>query len=145
MLVSLSNRDISNGMVLAQEFLKRGLPVSLSYAIGMTIRKLRGITEQMAEERQRIVEAFTAKDSEGKRILSDTGDGSLTDTLGFAEAIEGLMKEENDVDVHVITLKTLEALKDQDSKPIRPSSEEMEGLLLLQMLDSGDEKDETEE
>ena len=142
MLVTLSNRDISNGMALVQEFLKRGLPVPLSYAIGMTIRKLRGITEIMTEERQRIVDRFTEKDSKGERILSDTGEVSLTDALGFAVAIEGLMKEDNEVDVHVITLKTIEALKGQDNKPIRPSSEEMEGLLLLQMLDSGE--DETE-
>ena len=138
MLVTLSNRDISNGMVLVQEFLKRGLPVPLSYAIGMTIRKLRGITETMAEERQRLVDRFTAKDSEGNRILSDTGDGTLTDTLGFAAEIESLMKQENEVDVYVITLKKLEALKSRDNKPIQPSSEEMEGLLLLQMLDSGE-------
>ncbi len=150
MRVVLSNRDVSNGLVLVQAFLKRGMPVPLSYAMGVTVRRLKEVTEEMVEERQRIVTAHQTLDSKGERVLDDDGNVVLSDPLKFSEEIETLLKQTNEVDVHQITLDRLEKLKGRDNKVIMPSPEEMEGLLLLKIVsdddgapaDAGDESSE---
>ena len=144
MKVTLSNRDISNGLVLVQEFLKRGLPVPLSYAMGMTIRNLKSVAEGMAEERQRIVTEHQKTDAEGNRVLTETGDVvvALADPFGFAKEIETLLKQTNDVDVHQISLEKLKELKGRDNKVITPSTEEMEGLILLRIISETNDGEE---
>ena len=140
MNVTLKNRDVSNGLVLVKEFLRRGLPVPLSYAMGVTVRKLKAVTESMVEERQRIVITHQKMDVEGNPVLTEGGDVTLASPLKFAEDIESLMKQENEVDVHQISLKKLGELKGRDGKAIEPSTEEMEGLLLLHMISEPEEE-----
>ncbi len=142
MQVILSNQDVSEGLILLQEFKKRGLPVALSYAMAKTVRKLKGLAEVISEERQRIVKEHQKVNSKGERILTEEGDVQLDDPLAFAEDIKSLFEEENEVDVHSISLSTIEGLKDREGKGITPSTDEMEGLLLLQMLVNDDDSED---
>ncbi len=146
MQVTLSNRDVLDGLILLQAFKERALPVALSYAMAKTVRKLKGLAEVISEERQRIVKEHQKVNSKGERILTEEGDVQLDDPLAFAEDIKSLFEEENEVDVHSISLSVLEGLKDVKGKSITPSTDEMEGLLLLQMLvDDSDSKDDSGE
>jgi len=148
MNVTLRNREIDRGLVLIKAFTQRGLPIKVSFAIGKTSRRLRGIQEVMQEERKKLIEKHQATDGEGKRIEDkETGGIKLNSTLDFSDDFDELMKQETEVDVYQLKYEELEKMKDKDGQKMLVTSEEMEGLLLLQMLlePEEEEKDKEEE
>ena len=49
MEVILKNREVDQGLILITEFVKRGLPVKLSFAIAKTTRRLKEVIEVIEE------------------------------------------------------------------------------------------------
>jgi len=145
MKVTLKNREIDQGLVLVSVFVKRELPVKLSFAIAKTIRKLKGIVEVITEERRKLVKKHQLTDVEGKAVADEGGNIQFADLAAFADDFNELMKQENEVDVHQIDYEKLTKMKDKDGKFIHPSPEELEGLLLLQMIAETEEEKEEEE
>ena len=145
MEVTLKNRDVDQGLVLVSEFVKRGLPVKLSFAIAKTIRKLKEVVEIIEEERRKLVKEHQLLDVDGKRVLDENDNIQFSDPVAFGDDFRELMRQENTVDVHQIDYDKLTKMKDKDGKFIRPSTEEMEGLLLLQMIKEPEEEKEEEE
>ena len=144
MKVTLKNNEIDRGLNLLTLFVKRGLTVKVSFAIGKTCRKLREVVDTMNEERKRLLEKHQATDSDGKRIEEKKGGIKLVSNLDFSDDFQELMKQETEVDVHQFKLEELEKMKDDEGKKMLISSEEMEGLILLQMIVEED-KDEEED
>ncbi|KKK95103.1 hypothetical protein LCGC14_2676160 [marine sediment metagenome] len=145
MEVTLKNRDIDQGLVLVTDFVKRGLPVKLSFAIAKTTRRLKEVIEVVTDERKKLIEKHQLLDVDGKRTLDEAGNIQFSDPVAFADDFRELMKQENTVDVHQVDYEKLTKMKDMDGKFIRPSPEEMEGLLLLQMIKEPEEDKEEEE
>ena len=145
MEVTLKNRDVDQGLVLVSEFVKRGLPVKLSFAIAKTIRKLKEVVEIIEEERRKLVNDHQLLDVDGKRVLDENDNIQFSDPVAFADDFRELMRQENTVDVHQIDYDKLTKMKDKDGKFIHPSTEEMEGLLLLQMIKEPEDKEEKDE
>lgn len=143
MIVILKNRDINVGLILLQEFMQRELPISLSYAMAKTIRKIKGFAETIGEERQKLVVKHQQIDADDRPIHTDDG-VKLEDPTAFISDVEELMNQTNEVDVYQIKLSKLLELKDGKGKVIRPSIQEIDGLLLLSMIDE-DKEEEPEE
>ena len=139
MNVTLKNKEIDDGLILIQPFIDRGLPVKVSFAIGKTLRKLKGVIELMTDERKKLVEKHQMLDDDGKRIEEDGGI-KLKSAADFSDDFNELMKAESEVDVHQIDLEELDKMKDRDGKKLLPTPSEMEGLLLLQMIKEKEEK-----
>lgn len=135
--VTLSNRDITNGLELVTEFKKRRLPVPLSYAMAVTIRRFKTIVQTMFKERLNIISEHALRDSDGKQL------DEVKDQVAFNADIDSLLEQTNEVDVHQITLDRLQSLKGHDGKAIELSIDEQEGLILLSMIiDDGEEPSE---
>ncbi|KKK82431.1 hypothetical protein LCGC14_2803450, partial [marine sediment metagenome] len=134
MIVILKNRDINVGLILLQEFMQRELPISLSYAMAKTIRKMKRFAELIEEKRQKLVVKHQQFDADDSPIRTDNGDIKLEDPTAFISDIEKLMNQTNEVDVYQIKLSKLLGLKDGKGKVIRPSIQEIDGLLLLSMI-----------
>lgn len=143
MEVTLKNHDIDQGLALVTDFVKRGLPVKLSFAIAKTTRRLKEVIEVVTDERRKLIEKHQLLDVDGKRTLDEAGNILFSDPAAFGDDFRELMKQESKVDVHQIDYEKLCKMKDVDGKFIRPSPLEMEGLLLLQMIK--EPKEETEE
>ena len=144
MEVTLKNKEIDQGLVLVREFVKKSLPVKLSFAVAKTMRKLKGIVEVISEQRQNLIEKHQLTDVEGKVISDEAGNIQFDDPAAFAKDFTELMKQENKVDVHQIDYDKLVKMKDADGKTIQPSPEELEGLLLLQMVNEPEDEEEEE-
>ena len=143
--VKLKNREVDQGLALVAAFTKRGLPVKLSFAIAKTIRKLKEVVEVIEEERRKLVEKHQLTDVDGKRVLDENDNIQFSDPVAFGDDFRELMRQENKVDVHQIDYDKLTKMKDKDGKFIHPSTEEMEGLLLLQMIKEPEDKEEKDE
>ena len=142
MEVTLKNRDVDQGLILITEFVKRGLPVKLSFAIAKTTRRLKEVIEVIEEERRKLVENHQLLDVDGKRTLDEDGNIQFSDPAAFGDDFRELMRQENTVDVHQIDYDKLTKMKEKDGKVIRPSPQELEGLLVLQMIKEPEEEKE---
>ncbi len=145
MNVTLKNREIDQGLVLVSVFVKRELPVKLSFAIAKTIRKLKEVVEVITEERRKLVKKHQLTDVEGKTVADENGNIQFADPPAFADDFNELMKQESEVDVHQVDYEKLTKMKDRDGRIIQPSPEELEGLLLLQMVTEPKEEEKEEE
>lgn len=145
MYVKLKNREIDSGLVLIKPFAQRGLSVKVSFSVAKTLRRLKDVIEIIQEERKKLIEKHQSTDNDGNRIENEDGSIKLISTAGFSDDYNELMKQETEIDVHQIKFEELEKMKDKDGKKLQPSPEELEGLLLLQMIEDEDEEEQGEE
>jgi len=145
MNVTLKNRDIDRGLILLGPFVKRGLPVKLSFAIAKTTRRLKEVIDIIIDERKKLVKKHQLTDVEGNSVVDEAGNIQFARPSEFSDDFDELMKQENTVDVHQIDYEKLTKMKDVDGKIIQPSPEELEGLILLQMIVETEEEKEGEE
>ena len=144
MNVTLKNRDVDRGLTLLTPFVKRGLPVKLSFAIAKTTRRLKEVIDIIIDERKKLVKKHQLTDVEGNSVVDENGNVQLARPSEFSDDFDELMKQENTVDVHQIDYEKLTKMKDVDGKIIQPSPEELEGLILLQMIAEPKEEGEEE-
>jgi len=139
MEVTLKNRDIDQGLTLITDFVKRGLPVKLSFAIAKTTRRLKEVLEVVSDERRVLVEKHQLTDVDGKRSLDEDGNIQFSDPATFADEFRELMNQETSVDVHQIDYEKLVKMKDMDGKFIRPLQ------MIAEPKEEKEEKGEEEE
>ncbi|KKK76742.1 hypothetical protein LCGC14_2860560, partial [marine sediment metagenome] len=137
--------DVDRGLTLLGPFVKRGLPVKLSFAIAKTTRRLKEVIDIIIDERKKLVKKHQLTDVEGNTILDENGNVRLSSPNDFTNDFDELMKQETDVDVYQIDYESLIKMKDKDGKTIQTSPEEMEGLLLLKMVRELEPEKEEEE
>ena len=109
--MKLKNRDIVNFINGCAVLRAKKLPVKIGYAINRNIIILSEAAEAYNVAREKIIEEYTEKDSEGKPIVKDNS-YVFKDTQRFNKDLEELLGIDTEVNLHTISEKDIEKCDD---------------------------------
>jgi hypothetical protein len=108
--MKLSNEKILNDSAKLSEISKKELPVKVSYAIAKNIAKLEAELKIYNVEREKLIEKYSQKDSEGKTIIGENNQvGIQKEYLAeWNKDIQELLAIENEVAIHTFPIEALD-------------------------------------
>ena len=109
--MKLKNRDIVNFINGCAVLRAKKLPVKIGYAINRNIIILSEAAEAYNVAREKIIEEYTEKDSEGKPVVKDNS-YVFKDTQRFNKDLEELLGIDTEVNLHTISEKDIEKCDD---------------------------------
>lgn len=109
--MKLKNRDIVNFINGCAVLRAKKLPVKIGYAINRNIIILSEAAEAYNVAREKIIEEYTEKDSEGKPVVKDNS-YVFKDIQRFNKDLEELLGIDTEVNLHTISEKDIEKCDD---------------------------------
>jgi len=108
--MKLSNERILNDSSKLSEISKKELPVKASYAIAKNIAKLEAELKIYNKEREKLIEKYSQKDSEGKTIVGENNQVGLQKEClaDWSKDIQELLAIENEVNIHTFLIGVLD-------------------------------------
>jgi len=107
--MKLSNETIVNSANALSQLSVMELPVKVSYAIAKNINKIEKELKVYNAERQKLIQKYAVKDTDGKPKIDENGTMNIQEGLleNWNEDTKELSAIENEIDIHLIKLDDL--------------------------------------
>lgn len=108
--MKLSNERILNDAPILAQISQKQLPLKASYAIAKNIAKIESELKIYNKEREKLIEKYSEKDSEGKIAINENGHVKLKEEYinDWNRDIKELLAIENDISIHKFPISVLE-------------------------------------
>lgn len=107
--MKLSNETIVNSADALSQLSVMELPVKVSYAIAKNINKIEKELKVYNAERQKLIQKYAIKDTDGKPKIDENGTMNIQEELleDWNKDTKELSSIENKIDIHLIKLDDL--------------------------------------
>ncbi|QLY78034.1 hypothetical protein [Clostridium intestinale] len=107
--MKLSNEIIVNSADALSQLSVMELPVKVSYAIAKNINKIEKELKVYNAERQKLIQKYAVKDTDGKPKIDENGTMNIQEELleDWNKDTKELSTIENEIDIHLIKLDDL--------------------------------------
>ena len=107
--MKLSNETIVNSAYALSQLSLMELPVKVSYAIAKNINKIEKELKVYNAERQKLIQKYAIKDTDGKPKVDENGTMNIQEELleDWNKDTKELSAIENEIDMHLIKLDDL--------------------------------------
>ncbi|WP_286904271.1 hypothetical protein [Clostridium sp. UBA1652] len=107
--MKLSNEIIVNSANALSQLSVMELPVKVSYAIAKNINKIEKELKVYNAERQKLIQKYAVKDTDGKPKIDENGTMNIQEELleDWNKDTKELSSIENKIDIHLIKLDDL--------------------------------------
>ena len=107
--MKLSNETIVNSADALSKLSLMELPVKVSYAIAKNINKIEKELKVYNAERQKLIQKYAVKDTDGKPKIDENGTMNIQEGLleDWNKDTKELSAIENEIDIHLIKLDDL--------------------------------------
>ncbi|MPM33360.1 hypothetical protein SDC9_79933 [bioreactor metagenome] len=107
--MKLSNEKLANSINVLTKLTNMELPIKFSYALSKNITKIDRELEVYNKERAKLIDKYGEKDEEGKLKTKEDGTINITDVENWNKDLKELLEIENEIDIHVIDLDSVNA------------------------------------
>lgn len=107
--MKLSNEKLANSINVLSKLTNMELPIKFSYALSKNITKIDRELEVYNKERAKLIDKYGEKDEEGKLKTKEDGTINITDVENWNKDLKELLEIENEIDIHVIDLDSVNA------------------------------------
>lgn len=107
--MKLSNERLVNSVSGLSKIATKNLPVKVSYAIAKNIAKIESIIAIYDKERQKLIDKYSVKDSEGKTVVGENNQITIQNEFldNWNSDINELKAIENEIDIHKFSIADL--------------------------------------
>lgn len=109
--MKITNNQMVNSIPNLKTLSQKQLPIQVSYKIAKNIRNIEQELVIYERERQKLVDRYAEKDTEGKPKVNDNGNYVIKDKLNWNKDILELLNFETDVEIEKIDIKELDGVE----------------------------------
>lgn len=109
--MKITNNQMVNSIPNLKTLSQKQLPIQVSYKIAKNIRNIEQDLAIYERERQKLVDRYAEKDTEGKPKVNDNGNYVIKDKLNWNKDILELLNFETDVEIEKIDIKELDGVE----------------------------------
>lgn len=109
--MKITNNQMVNSIPNLKTLSQKQLPIQVSYKIAKNIRNIEQDLVIYERERQKLVDRYAEKDTEGKPKVNDNGNYVIKDKLNWNKDILELLNFETDVEIEKIDIKELDGVE----------------------------------